>query len=113
MTRHWRPPSLEKEPLMSERKASGKLAGANRTRKSTRTASGKPSKQFTPEERAAMRERAGELKAAARRGPHADGESEALAKIAMMPDPDRTMAERLHAIIKANAPALSARTWYG
>jgi uncharacterized protein YdhG (YjbR/CyaY superfamily) len=73
-------------------------------------------KGFTDEERAAMKERARELKAAARRGPRAgkaDGESDVLAKIAEMPEPDRAMAERLHAIIKASAPALSPRTWYG
>jgi hypothetical protein len=71
---------------------------------------------FTDEERAAVRERARELKAAARRGPRAgkaDGESEVLAKIAEMPEPDRALAERLHALIKASAPALSPRTWYG
>ena len=71
---------------------------------------------FTDEERAAMKEHAQELKAAARRGPRAakaDGESEVLGKIAEMPEPDRVMAERLHAIIKASAPALSPRTWYG
>jgi uncharacterized protein YdhG (YjbR/CyaY superfamily) len=73
-------------------------------------------KRFTDEERAAMRERAQELKAAGRRGPRAgkaDGESDVLAKIAEMPESDRAMAERLHAIIKATAPALSPRTWYG
>jgi uncharacterized protein YdhG (YjbR/CyaY superfamily) len=64
------------------------------------------SKGFTKEERAAMRERARELKAAG-------GESEVLAKIAEMPEPDRAMAERLHEVIKASAPALSPRTWYG
>jgi uncharacterized protein YdhG (YjbR/CyaY superfamily) len=72
--------------------------------------------KFTAEERAAMKERAQELKAAARPGSRAgktDGESDVLAKIAKMPEPDRTMAERLHAIIKANAPTLSPRTWYG
>ena len=71
---------------------------------------------FTAEEKAAMKERARELKAQARRGPRAkktDGESDVLAKIAEMPKPDRAMAERLHAIIKASAPALSPRTWYG
>ena len=71
---------------------------------------------FTDEERGAMKERAQELKAAARRGPRAgkaDGESEVLAKIAEMPDPDRAMAKRLHAIIKASAPGLSPKTWYG
>ena len=63
-----------------------------------------------------MRERAQELKAAERRGPgagKADGEGDVLAKIAEMPEPDRAIAERLHAIIKASAPALSPRTWYG
>ncbi|MGZ4154442.1 MAG: iron chaperone [Actinomycetota bacterium] len=63
-----------------------------------------------------MKERAQELKAAARRGPRAgkaDGESDVLAKIAEMPKPDRELAERLHAIIKATAPTLSPRTWYG
>ena len=63
-----------------------------------------------------MKERAKELKAAAPRGPRAgtaDGESDVLAKIAEMPAPDRAMAERLHALIKASAPALSPRTWYG
>src|SRR5438445_9558331 len=74
------------------------------------------SKGFTDEERAAMKEHAQELKAAARRGSRADkadGESDVLAKIAEMPEPDRIMAERLHAIIKASAPDLSPRTWYG
>src|SRR5918994_830010 len=74
------------------------------------TMSAKKSKGFTDEERAAMRERARELKAEARR---ADGESAVLAKIAEMPEPDRAMAERLHAIVKASAPALSPKTWYG
>ena len=63
-----------------------------------------------------MKERAQELKAAARRGPRAgkaDGESDVLAKIAEMPEPDRAMAERVHAIVKASAPDLSPRTWYG
>ena len=63
-----------------------------------------------------MKERAQELKAEARRGPRAekaDGESDVLAKIAEMPKPDRTLAERLHAIIKASAPDLSPKTWYG
>jgi uncharacterized protein YdhG (YjbR/CyaY superfamily) len=71
---------------------------------------------FTDEERAAMRERAREAKAAARRGPRAtaaDGESELLAKIAEMPEPDRVMAERIHAIVMAGAPSLAPRTWYG
>jgi uncharacterized protein YdhG (YjbR/CyaY superfamily) len=71
---------------------------------------------FTDEERVAMRERLQELKADARRGRRAgkaDGESDVLAKIAALPQPDRAMAERLHAIVKANAPALSPKTWYG
>jgi uncharacterized protein YdhG (YjbR/CyaY superfamily) len=88
------------------------------TRKSAKSATvtGKAVKGFTDEERAAMKQRAQELKAEARRGPRAkkaDGESDVLAKIAEMPEPDRAMAERLHAIIKASAPALSPRTWYG
>ncbi len=70
----------------------------------------KKSEGFTAEERAAMRERAKELKAEAQR---ADGESAVLAKIAEMQGPDRAMAERLHEIVKASAPALSPKTWYG
>jgi uncharacterized protein YdhG (YjbR/CyaY superfamily) len=80
------------------------------------TAINKKSKRFTDEEQAAMKERAKELKAEERRGPRADkadGESDVLAKIAEMPEPDRAMAMRLHAIIKASAPALSPKTWYG
>jgi uncharacterized protein YdhG (YjbR/CyaY superfamily) len=80
------------------------------------TATNKKSEGFTDEERAAMKERAQELKAEARRGrraDQADGESDVLAKIAEMPEPDRTMAKRLHAIIKTSAPALSPKTWYG
>jgi uncharacterized protein YdhG (YjbR/CyaY superfamily) len=98
---------------MAERKPAKK--GTQKSAKST-TASGKRSKGFTDEERAAMKERAQELKAEARRGPRADkadGESAVLAKIAEMPEADRTMAKRLHAIIKASAPALSPKTWYG
>ena len=72
--------------------------------------SAKKSEGFTAEERAAMRERAREQKAEARK---ADGERAVLAKIAEMPDPDRAMAERLHEIVKASAPALSPKTWYG
>ena len=74
------------------------------------------SEGFTDDERAAMKERAQELSAAARRSPRADkadGERDVLAKIAEMAEPDRAMAERLHALIKASAPALSPRTWYG
>jgi uncharacterized protein YdhG (YjbR/CyaY superfamily) len=67
----------------------------------------KPKKGFTDEERAAMRERAREVKG------KSDGESDVLAKIAEMPEPDRVMAERLHVLVKASAPDLSPRTWYG
>ena len=70
----------------------------------------KKSEGFTAEERAAMRERAKELKAQAQK---ADGESAVLAKIAEMPQTDRAMAERLHEIVKASAPELSPKTWYG
>jgi uncharacterized protein YdhG (YjbR/CyaY superfamily) len=80
------------------------------------TTRGKASKRFSDEERAAMRERAEELKsdqdlkAEARR---ADGENALLAKIAEMPEPDRVLAERIHAIVKETAPDLSPKTWYG
>src|SRR6266480_3612753 len=87
----------------------------NKSAKSA-TVTGKAVKGFTDEERAAMKERAQELKADARRGPRAKkagAESDVLAKIAEMPKPDRVMAERLHAIVKASAPDLSPRTWYG
>ena len=83
---------------------------------SPKTDTRKSAKGFTDEERAAMKERVQELKAEARRGPRAkqaDGESDVLAKIAEMPKLDRAMAERLHAVIKASAPTLSPRTWYG
>lgn len=70
----------------------------------------KKTRGFTDEERAAMKERAQELKAATKKG---DGESAVLAKIAEMPELDRAMGERLHAIIKASAPTLSPRLWYG
>jgi uncharacterized protein YdhG (YjbR/CyaY superfamily) len=75
------------------------------------------SKQKTPgltaEERAAAKERVRELKAEARRGSAADAEGDVLAKIAEMPDPDRAMAERIHAIVKDSAPELAPKTWYG
>src|SRR5262245_8635564 len=77
--------------------------------KSTTTV-GKTSGRFTDEERAAMRERARELKAAQAK---ADGASELLEKIAEMPERDRAMAERVHALVKASAPTLSPKTWYG
>jgi len=80
------------------------------------TATGKAVTGFTDEERAAMRERVQELKAEERRGARANsanGEADVLAKIAEMPEADRAMAERLHAIVKGSAPVLSPRTWYG
>jgi uncharacterized protein YdhG (YjbR/CyaY superfamily) len=92
---------------MAEKKAAKKSTA--RSAKSA-TASGGTSKGFTPEERAAMRERARELKAEASK---ADGESAVLEKIAEMQGSDRAMAERLHAIVKASAPDLSPKTWYG
>jgi uncharacterized protein YdhG (YjbR/CyaY superfamily) len=94
---------------MAERKLAKKGAKTSAT-----TATGKASQGFTDEERAAMKERAKELKAEARASKNrADGERDVLAKIAEMPGPDRAIAERLHAIIKASAPALSPKTWYG
>jgi uncharacterized protein YdhG (YjbR/CyaY superfamily) len=90
---------------MAQRKPAKKA-----TQQSAKRTTGKASKGFTAEERAAMRERAKELKAAAGK---ADGEKDVLAKIAEMPKADRVMAERLHALIKASAPDLSPRTWYG
>src|SRR5262245_32587477 len=86
------------------------------THKPASNTTGRASKGFTDEDQAAMKEHAQELKTAARRGPRAgkvDAESAVLAKIAEMRESDRVMAERLHAIIKASAPALSPRTWYG
>ena len=78
------------------------------------TANHETSAGFTAEERAAMKERAKELKAEARASKNrAEGESAVLAKLAEMPEPDRAMGERIHAIIKAAAPVLSPKTWYG
>jgi uncharacterized protein YdhG (YjbR/CyaY superfamily) len=94
------------------------MSAKKATQKSTQrtSASNKKSKGFTDEERSAMKERAQEVKAEARRGPRAgkaNGESDVLAKIAEMPEQDRAMAERLHALIKASAQDLSPKTWYG
>jgi uncharacterized protein YdhG (YjbR/CyaY superfamily) len=86
------------------------------TRKSATDTTGGESRGFTDEERSAMKERGRELKASARRSPRAakaDGEGDVLAKISEMQEPDRAMAERIHAIIMASAPDLSPRTWYG
>ena len=84
------------------------------TQKSAKSAGAadKPSDGLTPEELAALKETVRERKASARRG-NADGEADLLAKIAEMPESDRVMAERIHAVVKANAPSLSSRTWYG
>ena len=98
---------------MAERKPAKEAA--QESAKST-TVAGKKFKGFTDEERDAMRERVKELKASERPGPRtgkADGESSVLAAIAAMSGSDRAMGERLHAIIKASAPALSPKTWYG
>jgi len=91
---------------MSDTKTSAKSARASRD----------ASKSWTDEERDAMKERAKELKAAARRGKpkgEADREQELLAKLSEMPESDRLMGERIHALVKANAPELTPRTWYG
>jgi uncharacterized protein YdhG (YjbR/CyaY superfamily) len=96
----------ERKPAMSDTQKSAKRT----------TAKGKTAKVFTAEERDAIQERAKEAKSEARRGQRAgkaDGESDVLAKIAEMPEPDRALAERLHALVKASAPALSPKTWYG
>jgi uncharacterized protein YdhG (YjbR/CyaY superfamily) len=78
------------------------------------TATGKTSTGFTDEERAAMKQRTRELKAEARASRDREaGERDVLAKIAELPEPDRVMAERLHAVVMASAPALSPKTWYG
>ena len=79
----------------------------------TTTANGEKYDGFTDEERGAMKERAKELKTGARRGAKADTEKDVLAKIAEMSESDRVIAERLHAVIKANAPALTSKLWYG
>jgi uncharacterized protein YdhG (YjbR/CyaY superfamily) len=96
---------------MAEKKPAKK--GTQKSAKTT-TPSGKASKGFTAEERAAMKERARELKAEARATKdRAAGERDVLSKIAEMTEPDRAMAERIHAIITANAPELAPKTWYG
>jgi uncharacterized protein YdhG (YjbR/CyaY superfamily) len=88
------------------------MSAAKATQKSTKktTATGKTRKGFTAEERAAMKERARELKTAAN---EAEAEQAVLAKIGEMPASDRAMGKRIHAIVKANAPDLSPRLWYG
>ncbi len=96
---------------MAERKPAKKG-----TKQSGKSATGKTFKGFTAEERVAIRERAQELKAEAHRAPRAgkaDAESDVLAKIAAMPAPDRALGERIHAIVRASAPVLSPKLWYG
>ena len=96
---------------MAERKPAKQ--GTQKSAKSS-TAIGKTFEGFTDEERAAMKERARELKAEARADRDREaGEHDVLARIAEMPEPDRVMAERVHAIVKASAPTLSPKTWYG
>jgi uncharacterized protein YdhG (YjbR/CyaY superfamily) len=85
------------------------MKDTQKSAKST-TTDDKPTKRFTAEERAAMKERAQDLKAEANK---AEAEEAVIAKIAEMSEADRTMAERLHAVIKASAPALSPKLWYG
>jgi uncharacterized protein YdhG (YjbR/CyaY superfamily) len=100
-------PIQDKELLMSTKNESQKTAEST-------DANNQASQGFTNDEKAAMRERAKELKAEARASKNkAEGENAALAAIAAMPEPDRSMAARLHEIIKANAPTLSPKTWYG
>ena len=88
---------------------------ATRTATSTQIALNATSGKWTQDEIAAMQEHAKELKTAKRRGGDAaaEGEADVLAKIAEMPGPDRVMAERIHAIVRASAPELASRTWYG
>jgi len=81
-------------------------------RKSTTRRAATKAPRFTAEERAAMKDRAQELKSAGRKG-KPDGEADVLAKIAEMQEPDRVLAERLHALLTATAPELTPRTWYG
>jgi uncharacterized protein YdhG (YjbR/CyaY superfamily) len=96
---------------MAERKTAKKATKRSAT--STATIAEKP-RGFTDEERAAMKERARELKAEARLSKDREaGERAVLEKIAEMPEPDRTMAKRLHEIVTASAPTLSPKTWYG
>ena len=95
----------EKTPVKkATQKSGGRAAAADRT-----------PEEWTPEERAAMKERAKELEAGRRgsRAGKADGESDVLAKLAEMPEADRVLGERIHALVKATAPSLSPKTWYG
>jgi uncharacterized protein YdhG (YjbR/CyaY superfamily) len=98
----------KKPATKSTRKTTTKKTAAKKT-----TATRSKAKSFTADERAAMKDRAAELKAEARGASKAEGEKEVLSKIAQMPQPDRALAERLHAIVKDVAPDLTSRTWYG
>jgi len=99
---------------MRPKKTTKKTTGGATKKAAKKSLAGKEkSGGFTAEERAAMKERARELKAESGGGAKADGESDVLAKIAAMKGTDNAMATRLHALIKANAPELSPRTWYG
>jgi len=101
--------SQDEEVFMSQPEKKDTQRSAEST-----TASNKKFKGFTDEERAAMKDRAQELKAEARASKHkAEGESDVFARIAEMPEPERAMARRLHEIITASAPVLSPKTWYG
>lgn len=98
---------------MAEKKTADKKVAAKKATQKRATKTDKAA-GFSDEERAAMKERAQELKKAARRGAGKEaGESDLRAKIAEMSEPDRSMAERIHAIVMASAPDLSPRTWYG
>jgi hypothetical protein len=94
---------IERNPAMKDKKKSAKSTAATKKRY----------EGFTDEERAAMKDRVQEMKLAARLTDKADEEKAVLAKIAELPEPDRAMGKRLHAIIKASAPALSPKLWYG
>jgi uncharacterized protein YdhG (YjbR/CyaY superfamily) len=97
---------------MAERKSANK--DTKKSARSTTKKDGTAYTGFTAEERAAAKERARELKAEARRGADREaGERDVLAKIAEMPGLDRAMAKLIHAIVKASAPSLSPKTWYG
>jgi uncharacterized protein YdhG (YjbR/CyaY superfamily) len=89
------------------------MSTTKKTTAATTAANGEKYDGFTEDERDAMKERAKELKARTRRGAKADTESEVLAKLAEMPESDRVIGERLHAVIKANAPGLTPKLWYG
>jgi uncharacterized protein YdhG (YjbR/CyaY superfamily) len=101
-------------PKKTTKKAAGKAASTSASKAVKKSARNRKSEGFTAEERAAMKERARELKGAAGgRGRKADGESDVLAKIDEMAEPDRSVARRIHDLIRTSAPHLSPKTWYG